>query len=81
MERHYTYAVQIQPHNGQELTEYALGIDLDVARQWNDDDRKRFPQADRQCGEGFSLVVTRDGNVFCVATDVNKMVQPLGNPE
>ena len=68
MTRHFTYAVQIQPRNGQELTEYHQGIDLEGARPWSESNRKRFPQADRQCREGFALIVSGD-NVFCVPAE------------
>lgn len=62
----FEYAVQIQPRNGQQLVEYREGLTL-TYRDWNNADRKRHPQAERQLWDGACLVVDLDtDNVYAV---------------
>ena len=63
----YGWAVQIQPRNGQELAELPDGIE-GTFRDWNNRDRKFYPEAERQVWDGFKLVVNKQSReVFKVA--------------
>ena len=65
----FSYAVSVQPRNGQILNEFPDGLDADGFRLWADRDRKAFPQAERQCGATDCLVTGnpgKDRNVYRV---------------
>ena len=64
----YSYAVQIQPRTGQEISEFG---DIDISsRDWTDDDSKQFPNATRQLWDGAKLIVdTASNEVYAVHSE------------
>jgi hypothetical protein len=64
----FPFATQIQPLNGQEIAEFPSGVEFPAGhRSWGAKDRKKFPEAERQVGEGFRLVVClQSGETYSV---------------
>ena len=59
----FSYALQIQPRNGQQIDEYPHGLEIARYRLWDGGDSDRFAQAERQVSAGNLLIVDRDDDL------------------
>lgn len=58
----FTFATQIQPRDGRELSEYPNGVELIGCRVWSEKNRRQFHEAQRSLTDGFMLI-TDDQNL------------------
>ena len=64
--RQFSYAVQVQPQNGQQLQEWPNGCELEGVTAWSEEDAARYPEAGRQLWEGGVLVKDTHNHVYAV---------------
>lgn len=62
----FSYAVQIQPQTGQQLTECVGGCQLDSPRRLTAAEERANPQASRQAWDGAVAVITAQREVYLI---------------